>query len=99
MKQVEAAGELAFVRAITYRASEVPPGVSALDGTPGVLLLDAELPLAPTREFAAPILGTVGDVTAEMIKDDPDLYRWATRRGCPGCRPGTTRSCAAPTAS
>jgi cell division protein FtsI/penicillin-binding protein 2 len=31
------------------------------------------LPLAPTKEFAAPILGRVGPVTAEQIKADPTL--------------------------
>ena len=61
-----------------------------------MLLLDAELPLAPTREFAAPIIGTVGDVTAEMIKEHPDLYEVGDQAG--PVRPagaGTTRSCAA----
>ena len=84
VKQVKAAGEQAFVRAITYRATDVPAGVKALDGTPGVLLLDAELPLAPTREFAAPIIGTVGDVTAEMIKEHPDLYEAGDQAGLSG---------------
>jgi len=85
VKQVRAAGELAFVSAITFRADQVPPAVTALaDGTRGVLLLEGELPLAPTREFAAPILGTVGDVTAEMIKKDPDLYEVGDQAGLSG---------------
>ncbi len=83
-KQVRAAGVLAFVRAITYRAGDVPPAVAALDGTPGVRLLDDELPLAPTREFAAPIIGSVGDVTAEMIKEQPDLYQVGDQAGLSG---------------
>jgi hypothetical protein len=74
VKQVKAAGDQAFVKAITYRAGDVPPAVRALADTKGVLLLEGELPLAPTRELAAPILGSVGDVTAEMIKEHPDLY-------------------------
>ncbi len=84
VKQVKAAGDKAFIRAITYRANDVPPAVAALDGTPGVLLLDGELPLAPTREFAAPIIGTVGDVTAEMIKENPDLYEVGDQAGLSG---------------
>jgi cell division protein FtsI/penicillin-binding protein 2 len=84
VKQVRAAGELAFIKAITYRAGDVPPAVAALDGIPGVLLLDGELPLAPTREFAAPIIGTVGDVTAEMIKENPDLYEVGDQAGLSG---------------
>lgn len=84
VKQVKASGDAAFVRAITYRAGDVPPAVQALDGTKGVLLLEAELPLAPTREFAAPIIGSVGDVTAEMIKEHPDLYRVGDQAGLSG---------------
>ncbi|HWM73082.1 MAG TPA: penicillin-binding transpeptidase domain-containing protein [Nocardioides sp.] len=84
VKQVRAAGDEAFVLAITYRVSEVPPEVSALSDTAGVLLIDGELPLAPTRDFAAPILGTVGDVTAEMIKEHPDLYEVGDQAGLSG---------------
>ena len=85
VKQVRAAGDEAFVLAITYRADEVPSEVTALaDSTPGVLLIDGELPLAPTRDFAAPILGTVGDVTAEMIKEHPDLYEVGDQAGLSG---------------
>jgi cell division protein FtsI/penicillin-binding protein 2 len=49
-----------------------------------VLLLEATLPLAPTRDFAAPILGTVGDVTAEMVEEDPDLYQVGDQAGLSG---------------
>jgi len=85
VKQVRAAGERAFVRAITYRADEVPPAVAGLaDSTRGVLLVDEELALAPTRDFAAPILGSVGDVTAEMIKEQPDLYEVGDQAGLSG---------------
>ena len=46
-----------------------------------------------------PILGTVGEVTAEMVKERPGhATRSATRPGCPGCRRGTTSSCRASTA-
>lgn len=84
VKQVKASGAAAFVRAITYRADDVPAAVRSLSGTAGVLLLDGQLPLAPTREFAAPILGTVGDVTAEMVKENPELYQPGDRAGLSG---------------
>ena len=35
----------------------------------GALAIGDTLPLAPTREFAAPILGRVGQATAEIVKD------------------------------
>jgi len=76
VKQVAASGDEAFVEAIAYRQEEIPPDVGqGYDQIPGVLALADERPLAPTREFAAPILGRVGEVTAEMVKDDPDKYQ------------------------
>ena len=86
VKQVRAAGEQAFVQAITYRAGDVPPEVTALaDSTPGVLLIDGELPLAPKPAgFAAPILGTVGEVTAEMVEENPTAYEAGDAAGLSG---------------
>ena len=85
VKQVEAAGDKAFVEAIVYRREDVPPDVGqAYDQIPGVVALADERPLAPTREFAAPILGTVGEVTAEMIEKDPDRYQVGDQAGLSG---------------
>ncbi|MBM7517814.1 penicillin-binding transpeptidase domain-containing protein [Nocardioides nitrophenolicus] len=76
VKAVTAAGPRAFVEAITYRAGEEPAGFAdALAGIVGASTVDAELALAPSRDFAAPILGRVGPVTAEMVKKDPAAYR------------------------
>ena len=85
VKQVTAAGDKAFVEAIVYRQDEMPPAVLAgYEDIPGVLGLADELPLAPTREFAAPILGTVGEVTAEMVEEDPDRYEAGDTAGLSG---------------
>jgi hypothetical protein len=85
VKAVEAAGDAAFVEAIVFRRDEVPPAVlDGYDRIPGGLAVAGELPLAPTREFAAPILGTVGEVTAEMIEEDPDRYSVGDRAGLSG---------------
>ena len=73
-KRVEASGPLAFVEAIVYRQDEVPGGVlSGVRRIKGGAVIAAELPLAPTKGFAAPILGSVGEVTAEMIEENPDF--------------------------
>jgi cell division protein FtsI/penicillin-binding protein 2 len=73
-ERVEASGPLAFVEAIVYRQDEVPPGVlSGVRRIKGGAAIAAELPLAPTKGFAAPILGSVGEVTAEMIEENPDF--------------------------
>ena len=85
VKRVEAAGDKAFVEAIVYRSEEVPRRrCAAYDDIPGALALPNELPLAPTQEFAAPILGTVGEVTAEMIEEDPDTYQAGDEAGLSG---------------
>ena len=59
--------------------------LSGVPGHPGRASRSrATLPLAPTREFAAPILGTVGEVTAEMVKEHPDAYQPGDQAGLSG---------------
>ncbi len=85
VRAVRAAGDRAFVEAISFRKAEVPPEVLAgHDEIPGALALADEIALAPTKEFAAPILGRVGPVTAEMIEADPDRYRVGDVAGISG---------------
>jgi cell division protein FtsI/penicillin-binding protein 2 len=85
VKQVEAAGDQAFVEAIVYRRDQVPPGVlQGYEAIPGAQPVTDQIPLAPTREFAAPILGSVGEVTAEMIKKHPDKYHVGDQAGLSG---------------
>ncbi|GAA2720991.1 cell division protein FtsI [Cellulomonas aerilata] len=67
--RVAAAGPKAFVEAIVVR--DVPPfdvDVEAARGVPGVGVLSDEIPLAPTRQFARSVLGTVGEATAEIVE-------------------------------
>ncbi|KAA1427952.1 penicillin-binding transpeptidase domain-containing protein [Nocardioides antri] len=85
VRAVREAGDRAFVEAIVYRKGEVPPEIEAgLDPIAGSLALADEIALAPTKEFAAPILGRVGPVTAEMIEEDPDRYRVGDIAGISG---------------
>lgn len=85
VKTVSAAGPKAFVEAITYRAAEVPAAVRAgLRAVAGGRTVHDQLALAPTRDFAAPILGKVGPVTAEMVKKDPAAYRPGDTAGLTG---------------
>ena len=83
-QRVEAAGDKAFVEAIVHRRGEVPDALAAIDQIPGARAVGAELPLAPTRGFAAPILGTVGEVTAEMIEKEPERYSLGDQAGLSG---------------
>jgi cell division protein FtsI/penicillin-binding protein 2 len=85
VKQVKAAGPKAFVQAIVYRQDEVPTSVTAhYTDIKGVDAIAGELPLGITKEFAAPILGTVGPVTAEIIKDNPGVYQVGDVAGLSG---------------
>jgi len=85
VKQVEAAGPLAFVDAITFRQADLPGAViSNYEAIKGARLVSDDVPLAPTRDFAAPILGTVGEVSAEMIKDNPEQYAVGDSAGLSG---------------
>ncbi len=74
--QVQAAGDQAFVEAIVLRTGDVTAAVRrGYKAIPGARALADNLPLAPTHDFARAILGTVGPVTAEMIKAHPDQYQ------------------------
>ena len=84
-KQVAAAGPQAFVEAIVYRQEDLTPDIAAgVEAIDGARLIAASLPLAPTREFAAPLLGRVGEVTEEMIEENPDEYQVGDIAGTSG---------------
>ena len=97
VKQVKASGPKAFVQAIVYRRNDVPPQVlDDLSGIKGARAISDRLPLAPTKDFAGAILGTVGPATAELVKDSDGRIRAGDDVGSPACRRGTTSSCSAP---
>lgn len=66
--QVAAAGEKAFVEAIVVRDGDPAYSVPDLTALPGVIAVPDTLPLAPTRSFARPVLGSVGQATAEIVE-------------------------------
>jgi cell division protein FtsI/penicillin-binding protein 2 len=69
VKLATASGPKAFVEAIVYRQADVPAEVmSSLSGIKGGGAVAGTLPLAPTKDFASAILGTVGPATAELVK-------------------------------
>ncbi|ROS75270.1 penicillin-binding transpeptidase domain-containing protein [Cellulomonas sp. PhB143] len=65
--KVAAAGPKAFVELVTLREPEARDDFSAVEDVPGASSIPDEQPLAPTREFAAPVLGRAGDATAEVV--------------------------------
>ena len=84
-KRVKAAGPQAFVEALVLRAGPSYPFDDAqITAIPGAVQIRDELPLAPTREFAQPLLGTVGEATAEIIKDSRGKIRAGDMVGLSG---------------
>jgi cell division protein FtsI/penicillin-binding protein 2 len=67
--KVAAAGNSAFVPAIVFRmdAPDLPRG-SRIRAIPGALSIRTTQMLAPTRDFARPIIGTVGEATKEDVE-------------------------------
>jgi len=66
--RVKTAGSAAFVEAIVFRsdAKDRPPD-SKVRSVPGALAIEDQQPLGPSREFARPILGSVGEATKEIV--------------------------------
>lgn len=84
-ERVKAAGDKAFVEAIVIREEDVPAEVAQGYGSiKGAVAIADDIPLGPSRDFAAPILGSVGAVTAEMIKEHPDRYQVGDQAGLSG---------------
>ena len=64
-----------FVPAITLRTEDYQPIREELENIPGVEVGTRELPLAPTKEFARALLGTVMPATAEQLERLGKGYR------------------------
>ena len=69
VKAVRNAGDEAFVEAIVLRPEDARTVDPAYAAIPGAVALADTMPLAPTRDFAAAILGRVGPVTAELVEE------------------------------
>lgn len=66
-RRVAKSGPRAFVEALVVREADAA-GIGSVEHIPGAVGISDEIPLAPTRDFAAPLLGDVGPVTAEMVE-------------------------------
>ncbi|MGZ8743457.1 MAG: penicillin-binding transpeptidase domain-containing protein [Nocardioides sp.] len=84
VERVKAAGDKAFVEAIVLREADATRALAGAAELEGVGVLDDTLPLAPTREFARPILGSVGAVTAEIIEESDGAYEIGDEAGLSG---------------
>lgn len=68
VERAEAMGAEAFVEALVLREDDALDVLPAFAQVPGALAVRDTLPLAPTREFAAALLGRVGPATAEVVE-------------------------------
>ncbi len=67
--RAEAMGPDAFVEALVLREDEALDVLASFRAVRGALAVRDTLPLAPTREFAAALLGRVGPATAEVVEE------------------------------
>ncbi|HEU5083860.1 MAG TPA: penicillin-binding transpeptidase domain-containing protein [Acidimicrobiales bacterium] len=74
-ERIGAAEPNAFVPVLTLRADAYEALRDRLQPLPGTVFRRDELPLAPSRDFARPVLGTAGEVTAELVEQRPDRYQ------------------------
>ncbi|MFW5472973.1 penicillin-binding transpeptidase domain-containing protein [Knoellia sp. CPCC 206450] len=81
---VQKAGEQAFVEAITARVGSSQEQAAREVDAPGTFLVSARIPLAPTSTFARPILGVVGDATAEIVEKSDGRIAAGDRVGIGG---------------
>ncbi len=69
VERAEEMGAEAFVEAVVLREDDALDVLPAFRKVPGALAVRDTLPLAPTREFAAALLGRVGPATEEIVED------------------------------
>ncbi len=69
VERAEAMGPAAFVEALVLREDDALDVLPAFRKVRGALAVRDTLPLAPTREFAAALLGRVGPATAEIVEE------------------------------
>lgn len=84
VERVRAAGDRAFVEAIVLRREDAGPARRASAEVDGAVAVEDTLPLAPTREFARPVLGIVGPVTAEVVEESDGFYAAGDEAGLSG---------------
>ncbi len=82
--RVKAATPDAFVDVITLRQADYERLKPQLQPLPGTVFQTSQLPLAPTHDFARALLGTVGPVTADLIKAHPGRYHADQQVGLTG---------------
>ena len=84
LAKATASGSKAPIPVITYREADYASRRARLEALPGVIAPTSEQPLARSRTFAQPLLGTFGEVTAEMVQESDGRYAAGDRAGRSG---------------
>ncbi|GAB3587453.1 penicillin-binding transpeptidase domain-containing protein [Calidifontibacter terrae] len=83
LAKAKAKGSKATIFVVTYRQADYESRAAAFRAD-GVVVAQRKQPLAASKTFAQPILGSVGPVTAEMVTKNPQLYRAGMFAGASG---------------
>lgn len=75
LKSAQDKDSKALIPVVTYRADDYRAKENDISALAGVVVTDRTQPLAKTRTFGQPLLGTVGVATAEMVKKNPKTLR------------------------
>jgi cell division protein FtsI/penicillin-binding protein 2 len=84
VKAVKAAKPDAFVPVVTLREPEYQKVKAAIYDLPGAVFRPGERLLPPTPTFGQPMLGKVGDATAEILKEAGPAYAAGDTLGLSG---------------
>ncbi|WP_454850558.1 penicillin-binding transpeptidase domain-containing protein [Promicromonospora soli] len=82
--QVRSAGDKAFIEVITIRENDPEYDFDAAMAIDGVVGIPDELPLAPNRDFARAVLGSVGEATEEIVEESKGTIKPGDRVGVSG---------------
>lgn len=84
LAKATASGSKAPIPVITYRDTDWASRQSRIQALPGVIAPTSQQPLGRTRTFAQPLLGSYGEVTAEMVNGSKGRYQAGDRAGRSG---------------
>jgi cell division protein FtsI/penicillin-binding protein 2 len=84
LRAAQKSGSKAPIPVITFRESDFTRLRGRLDALIGVIYPKTTQPLAQTRAFGQPLLGSYGEVTAELVKASGGRYAAGDRAGVSG---------------
>jgi cell division protein FtsI/penicillin-binding protein 2 len=84
VSDVRKAKPTAFVPVVTLRRPQYEQVKPLIYDLPGAVFRAGELLLAPTSQFAQPLLGRVGEATAEVLKEAGGQYQAGDQLGVTG---------------